>query len=360
VVDLGTVPALRSQAVFHGVARAMDRDTPDTLLLVSPATPYVCVGFHQEVDKEVDVEFCRRRGIPVVRREVGGGAVYLDGGQLFWHVVVHRSRAPALVEDVYRRFLAGPVAAYRAMGIPARHRPVNDIQVEGRKIGGTGAASIGEATVVVGSLIFDFDYELMARVLRVPSEKYRDKVYQGLNAYLTTIRRELGERAPSREEGRRLLIEGFASTLGAQVEFGSLSEREEQAVAEAEARLGSEAWTFQGGGLPRRGVKIAEGVRVAEAAHKAPGGLIRVTLRLRDDAVDDLTLSGDFFFHPPGRLRDLEAALRGAPLDGEALAGRVRGFFARHGVQAPGVGPEDLARAILRARDGEAEGEGER
>jgi lipoate-protein ligase A len=354
IVDLGRVPALRSQAAFHGVAHAMGRDTPDTIVLVSPESPYVCVGFHQEVDKEVDVEFCRQQGIPVYRREVGGGAVYLDSGQLFWHVIFHQSRVPPLVEDVYRVFLAGPVEAYRAMGIPAYHRPVNDIQVEGRKIGGTGAATIGEAMVVVGSLIFDFDYQLMARVLKVPSEKYRDKVYRSLTEYLTTIRRELGERAPTQEEGKRILIEKFAETLGAVVEFGELTERERQAIAEVERRFATEEWIFQGGGLPKRGVKIAEGIRVAESAHKAPGGLIRATVRVKDGAVDDLTLSGDFFFYPPAALRDLEAVLAGAPLDEGALAERIRAFYADRAIQAPGVLPEDIARAVLLAQDGPA------
>jgi lipoate-protein ligase A len=48
--------------------------------------------------------------------------------------------------------------------------------VAGRKIGGTGAASIGEATVMVGSFMFDFDTETMSRCLKVPSEKFRDKL----------------------------------------------------------------------------------------------------------------------------------------------------------------------------------------
>ena len=350
LLDLGQVSYLRSQTVYHAVAYAMDEASPDTISLMSPAKPYVCVGYHQEVEKEIDVEYCRAHDIPILRREVGGGAVYLDSGQLFWHVIFHRERVPRQVEEVYWLFLQGPVAAYRAMGIPAYHRPVNDIQVEGRKIGGTGAANIGQAVVVVGSLIFAFNYELMASVLKVPSEKFRDKVYRSLQEYLTTIRRELGEKAPSPEEGKEILIEKFAETLGVEIERGELTRREEEVISQVDARFLSEEWIYQKGGLPKEGVKIAEGVQVLEATYKAPGGLIRATVRLRDDRIDDLTLSGDFFFYPAEQLARLEETLEGETLKEEELKARISDFYAISGIQSPGVAVEDLVKAILLVR----------
>jgi len=347
LLDLGQVSYLRSQTVYHGVAYAMDEASPDTITLMSPAEPYVCVGYHQEVEKEIGVEYCRAHDIPILRREVGGGAVYLDSGQLFWHVIFHRERVPRQVEEIYRLFLQGPVEAHRAMGIPAYHRPVNDIQVEGRKIGGTGAANIGQAVVVAGSLIFDFNYELMASVLKVPSEKFRDKVYRSLQEYLTTIRRELGRKAPSPEEGKEILIEKFAETLGVEIERGELTRREEEVISQLDARFLSEEWIYQKGGLPKEGVKIAEGVQVLEATYNAPGGLIRATARLRDDRIDDLTLSGDFFFYPAEQLALLEETLEGAALKEEELKARISDFYAINGIQSPGVAVEDLVKAIL-------------
>ncbi len=347
LLDLGQVSYLHSQTVYHGVAYTMNEASPDTISLMSPAEPYVCVGYHQEVEKEIDVEYCRAHDIPILRREVGGGAVYLDSGQLFWHVIFHRERVPRPVEEVYRLFLQGPVTAYRAMGIPAYHRPVNDIQVEGRKIGGTGAANMGQAVVVVGSLIFDFNYELMASVLKVPSEKFRDKVYRSLQEYLTTIRRELGEKAPSPEEGKEILIEKFAETLGVEIERGELTRREEEVISQVDARFLSEEWIYQKGGLPKEGVKIAEGVQVLEATYKAPGGLIRATVRLRDDRIDDLTLSGDFFFYPAEQLARLEKILEGEALKEEELKAMISDFYAINEIQSPGVAVEDLVKAIL-------------
>ncbi len=140
LLDFGQVGSLRSLAIFHGVGYAMREDTPDTITITRPADPFVSIGHHQDAKTEVDLEYCREEGIPVYRREIGGGAVGLDEGQTFWHTIFHQSRVPTTLADVYTRFLAGPVLALNRIGIPAVHRPVNDIQVEGRKIGPKHAA----------------------------------------------------------------------------------------------------------------------------------------------------------------------------------------------------------------------------
>jgi len=351
LLDLGIVPYLESQTVYHGVAYAMEEGGPDTISLMSPDRPYVCIGFHQELEKEIDLEYCRDRGLPILRREVGGGAVYLDGDQLFVHFIFRREHLPRQVEEVYRLFIRPLVETYRAIGIQASHRPLNDIVVGDRKIGGTGIAAIGQAMVVAGSLMFDFDAETMASALKVSSEKMRDKICQSLREYMTTVRRELGE-PPPRDEVKAILVSKLADTLGADLQPGELTSDERRTVRSLNRRFSSSRWLRQKGGLPRRSVTIGAGVRVAEAEHKAPGGLIRVTARLRDGAIDDLALSGDFTFHPAPLLGRLEAHLRGRRLDYEELAGAVSEFYSTSQVQAPGLAPEDIARAIVKLEEG--------
>ena len=152
VLDFGLVSAMRSQAVYHGLAKTMTAHSDPILALASPLTPYVCVGMHQDIAKEVDEAFCAEQGLPIYRRHVGGGAVYLDQNQLFTHFIYPRSKAPDRAAALYPMFIEPVVRTYREMGIPAAYRPVNDIHVDGRKIGGTGAATIGNATVMVDRL----------------------------------------------------------------------------------------------------------------------------------------------------------------------------------------------------------------
>ncbi|MEA1902931.1 MAG: lipoate protein ligase C-terminal domain-containing protein [Actinomycetota bacterium] len=346
LLDFDKVDSLRSLAIFHGVAHAMKSDDLDTITLTRPLDPFVSIGHHQDAKTEVDLEYCVEAGVPVYRREVGGGAVYLDEGQTFWHTIFHRDRVPNTLAEVYTRFLAGPVLALNRIGIPAVHRPVNDIQVEGRKVGGTGAATMGESLVVAGSLMFDFNYELMSRVLRVPSEKFRDKVYSTMREYLTTINRELGDDAPERSEAERILVECFAETLEEEIVRDEPRQNELAAIDEQQERIASEDWLHLEG-LPPSGdsVKIAEGVNVVEGVHKAPGGLVRATSAVRDGVIEGIMLSGDFFFEPAEARQALQDALVGVEHDEDSVLRVVKLEMSE--VDAPGVDPADVTAAVM-------------
>ncbi len=352
LLDLQLVPPVRSQTIYHALAYAMTAETPDTIVLVSPQGPYVCIGCHQDAEQEVDLAYCRRRGLPVYRREVGGGAVYLDENQVFTQWVFHRDNLPTAVAERFALHIRALVETYRELGIAAYHRPLNDVHVAGRKIGGTGAASIGEAEVVVGSLMLDFDVDVMARVLKVPSTKMRDKVHDSLQQYITTMKRELGH-LPDRWRLKDVYVRRCQAILGRDLVPSVLSPRELEVARELDERFAAPEWLFQRSSSRLRWVKVQEGVRVQEAVHKAPGGLIRVVARVNDGRIDDVAIAGDFALLPADALGALEQAVRGlAPANGLLLA-RLKEVYAALGVQSPGVAPEDFAAAVL-AATGEA------
>ncbi len=348
LLDVGHVSPVRSQTVYHAVAYAMTEDTPDTIILVSPTDPYVCIGYHQDLEKEVDLGYCQAHGLPVLRREVGGGAVYLDDGQVFTQWVFHRDHLPHALEKRFELYVRPLVETYRVLGIDAYHRPINDIHVDGKKIGGTGAAQMGLAEVVVGSLMFTFDKATMARVLKVPSEKMRDKIFESLEQYMTTVSEQL-DPMPSRQAVKDLYVAQCAGALDAEIVPGEWTAEEEEMARQLDGRFVSDEWLYQKGGLRQVGVKIHEDVRVVETAFKTPGGLIRVTARLREGRIDDLSISGDFTLLPAFAVGALEQAVRGLSTRRESLAARIREVYRVLGVQSPGVTPEDFTTAILTA-----------
>ena len=351
VLDFGHVPALRSQAIYHGVATAIRPDSDPVLTLVNPDSPYVCIGVHQEVAKEVDEDFCAANDLPIIRRHVGGGAVYLDRNQMFFHFMYPRKKAPEFAVNLYPRFIEPVVRTYRDLGVAAEYRPINDIQVNGRKIGGTGAASIGEATVMVGSFMFDFDTETMARCLKVPSEKFRDKLRQTLNDYMSTMTREL-ETLPSRDHVKALFLKHCADALNVEPVEDAPTADELAAIADQEQLLSDTNWTHKKGRkLTELGVKISEGTHLTEAMHKARGGLIRVHLVARDGVIADLMLSGDFTCLPEYGVDRLAEWLIGAPLRLEPLTETVAEAVATMGLDIPGIEPADFATAIVAAAE---------
>lgn len=343
--NLGKVPWEESQLIYHALA-AMGREA---LCLVSPSTPYVCIGFHQDVEQEVDVEFCRAGGIPIFRREVGGGAVYLDGDQLFYQLILHRDNplVPKRKEAFYQRFLEPVVNVYRRIGIEARYKPVNDVIAGTRKISGTGVGEIGDSVVFVGNLILDFNYEMMAKVLKVPDEKFRDKVHKTLQENLTTIRKELGETLAGRwneETLNALTAEEFQKILGP-IEPAEKDEELQHKISEIGSWMLLDEWLHQKGRrVPGRDVKIRAGLNVLRRVHKAPGGLIRADFELRDGRIGDIHISGDFFCFPGDGIGRLESLLEGAAL--EDLKTLLSEIYTKGHLETPGIGIDDWLQVI--------------
>ncbi|MDA8066433.1 MAG: lipoate--protein ligase family protein [Thermaerobacter sp.] len=353
-LDLGIVPALRSLAVFHAVAQGMGEDDPPTLILVQPEHPFVSVGYHQEAEREVDLERCAALGLPVYRRRVGGGAVLLDRGQVFFHLVLPERRAPAAVEERYRRYTLPALETYRDLGVPARFRPVNDLEVEHRKIGGTGGATLGCAAVFVGSILLEFDADTMAQVLRVPDVKMRDKLVRSLREYVTCVRRETGA-VPDPARVKELLAGHFAAVLGEPLVRGELSAPERELLPQVERELASPEFLHRvrlpGDERPRR-VKVSGRAAVREAVRKAPGGLLRAVARVADGRLEEVLVSGDFYVYPQTAWERLPERLRGVSLEREALERAVEGFFRDAMIVMPGVGPQEVVELLRQLAEG--------
>jgi lipoate---protein ligase len=338
--SLGKVPWLESQLIYH----AMAHTGREGLSLVSPASAYVCIGFHQHAAQEVDLAYCAAAGIPVFRRDLGGGAVYLDGNQYFFQLVLHKDNplVPKNKQHFYRKFLGPVMNVYRRMGIAVEYKPVNDVICGSGKISGTGAGEIGECIVFVGNLIMDFDFLEMSRVLNVPDEKFRDKIYKTLTQNLTTIRRELGaERAGqwSEELLDAMMAEEFEKITG-RMEPSIIDDDLADTIKDLSEKMTSRQWLYRKGRMNTgRDVKIRAGLNVVQKIYKAPGGLLRCEMELMDGKIVDLTLSGDFFCFPKHAVGRLERSLKGKGLN--EVEKFLNGFYAGGDVETPGVGVDD-------------------
>ncbi len=337
---LGKVTWEESQLLYHALAYS----GKEALVLLSPSTPYVCIGYHQEADAEVDLSFCETHQIPVFRREVGGGAVYLDGNQFFFQLILKRDNPliPLRKEVFYQRFLEPVIDTYRQVGVPVEFKPVNDVLAGTRKISGTGVGEIGDCVVFVGNLIFDFNYEMMSKVLKVPDEKFRDKVHKTLQENLTTIRREL---EPKKAELwnefnlNDLLVSQFEKMLG-DFQEKKVDESLTSKMDEIATRMFTPEWLHQKGKKQiGRQVKIQTGVNIVQKMHKAPGGLVKATYEVREDRLYDVILSGDFFCYPPDAIGLLETKLEGVHTS--ELQTILERFYSEQEVETTGLSISD-------------------
>ena len=337
---LGKIPWEETQLLYHSLA-LLGREA---LCLVSPATPYVCIGYHQDLEQEVDLEFCRAHDIPIFRREVGGGAVFLDGNQLFFHLILKHDNpiAPKRIDAFYQKFLKPVIAVHHRIGLQVEYKPVNDLIFQNRKISGTGAAEIGDSIVLVGNLILDFDYETMARVLKIPDEKFRDKVKKTIEENLSTIRRELGaERADQWDENtlNNMLAEEFQKLLGPMTPArkDNLLTAKMQAM---KSEMMRDDWLFhRGKRVGGRVVKVRSGLEVVQRMHKATGGLIRAEFVVEDGCYKEVAISGDYFCFPKDTVSRLQSSIEDSPT--KEILKVVTDFYQMGRFEWPGVEIED-------------------
>ena len=337
---LGKIPWEETQLIYHALA-LLGREA---LCLVSPSAPYVCIGYHQDLEREVDLEFCRAHDIPIFRREVGGGAVFLDGNQLFFHLILKHDNpiAPKRIDAFYQKFLKPLIAVHHRIGLQVEYKPVNDLIFQNRKISGTGAGEIGDSIVFVGNLILDFDYETMARVLKIPDEKFRDKVKKTIEENLSTIRRELGaQRADQWDENtlNNMLAEEFEKLLGpiTPARKDNLLIAKMQAI---KSEVMGDDWLFRRGKrVGGRVVKVRSGLEVVQRMHKATGGLIRAEFFVEDGRFKEVAISGDYFCFPKDTVSHLQAAIEGSPT--KEILKVLTDFYRMGRFEWPGVEIDD-------------------
>ena len=342
--DLGRLPGQQSMLIFHALAQM----GIEALVIVSPETPLVSIGYFQDAEQEVDLSYCGATGIPFMRREVGGGGTYLDENQVFYQLIWKRDnpKFPKAIQEIFPWFSEASVETYRTFGIQAEYRAVNDIITkEGRKIAGEGGGNIGECMVFVGGILLDFNYKVMSEILKVPDEKFRDKVFKTMEENLTTMKRELGT-LPPREEVVAVLREKFEKKLG-KVEQVSLNSEILKKMRQLEQWMNSDEFLYKKTCKIPKGVKIKEGLEILYGVRKAKGGLIRTTEEISESAIEDITISGDFTFFPKEELSGLEESLKKVPLKESHITERVETFYEKKGIESPGVESKDFASAIL-------------
>lgn len=348
LIKLDKLPGQDSMLIFHVLARI----GYEGLVIVSPAQPLASVGYFQDAEKEIDLDFCKNEGIPVMRREVGGGATYLDGNQIFYQMIWNKknSKFPTNIKKIFELLSQPACETYRKFGINASFRAENDIITDkGKKIAGEGGGDIGDSMVFVGGILLDFNYRTISKVLNVPDEKFRDKIYKSMEENLTTMKRELGE-IPPREDIKRVLVESFEKRTG-KLEPVNLDDEAIRKMRELEQIFTSNEFLFKKTPRMPQGVKIKEGIDILYGLYKAKGGLIRTAEEIENKKrIRDIVVSGDFNLFPKNGLSEVEDTLKNKDFDAEIIKKEIEKVYDKKNIESPGVEPEDFAKTIVDAK----------
>jgi lipoate-protein ligase A len=328
VVDTGLNPACWNIAMTAAMTELHRRGhVPDTLRFHRYPRS-VLVGRHEALQATVDLPLCQERGITVARRITGGGAVYMSPGVLAWEVVGDARTIGGGIDAVAELIGEAIADGLGRLGVAARYRAPNDVEVDGRKIGGACGYVDGSTLVYQGAILIDTDVAEMAAALSLPAS---------INERLTTIINVLN-RPVSYNETIAALTAAIADRLNRERHIGVIG-KDEQALAEKllADEIGSDA--FVDAVDPERGaarLSTHQGVSGVEVHVRVHPGVER--------RIDQIWLSGPFSLAPARALPDLEAALRGLPL--EKAASRAIAFLDSQHVTVQGATRADIAAAI--------------
>jgi lipoate-protein ligase A len=301
----------------------------------------ISIGCFLNPEDEVNVGACKQLGLRIIRRLSPGGALYIDEGSIQYSLTFDNQSLllPERIEDSYSVLSGGVIEALNSMGVKARFQPINDLVVGGKKISGASQSRMYNGILHHGTISVNTKLDILEQVLKPSELKLKAQGFPNLKERITTLSREIG-RDVSMEVFKRKLVEGFERTLNLDFEVAAPSPWEIKTAKELyEEKYRKFEWIFSET-KPRLDVF---------SSYKAAKGLIRVSLSLSGDRIEDLKISGGFILHPENAVQELEQGLRGEVLDEEALRERILRLFAVKGIQTVGVSAEDFARAIMLA-----------
>ncbi|MGE4281625.1 MAG: biotin/lipoate A/B protein ligase family protein [Magnetospirillum sp.] len=336
--SLATLPALEDQ-VRGG--------QPPKLALNVFGRDGITIGFNEDPNQILNVPLCRDLGIDFRRRVNGGGTIYAAAGSCVIALAVPADLPglPKTAAEAFETVL--PVMARvteQRFGIPARWRPMNDIEVEGRKLMPTSVKIEGGVlTFRIMINVKAIDTDIAGKLMPMPPEKVRDKVHKDIASRFTCLEAELGR--PVAQDELAGLARDLAAALFPDVTLSP-------AVAPAAvypAEMAGSDWDFARSEATLFGPHRTEGDHIGRGREKAPGGMIWAALLTKDGHILRAIVNGDYPARPVNAPDRLEAMLQGVAADEASVRSVVEAFQADASHELAGVSTEALMSAFSKA-----------
>lgn len=210
--------APRSAAVDEAMLECHVRGlVPDTLHFYTRSQPTVSLGRFQTAAEAVDLQECERRGVAIVRRRSGGGSIYTDSGQLIFALIASQKTLGEAPPSSFKTVCTAVADSLRRMGVGADYHPMNDVEVNGRKVSGSAQLRRRGSVLHHGTVLVDTDLVTMDAVLKSPSIVPSERV--------TTLW-HLMAKAPNVDSIKQSLAMRFQEAFGIRFEQGRLTEDE--------------------------------------------------------------------------------------------------------------------------------------
>lgn len=171
------------------------------------------IGRYQIAAAEIDLQAAHSLGIGICRRSSGGGAMFSDPENIMYTLVSPFNRSSDDPRKIEREKFAEPMArALIKMGVPAVVEGRNDITAEGRKFSGLAQYAVKNKLCSHGSLLYNSDLDMLARLLNPDPEKIISKAVSSVKSRVVNISKYFNPKISTDDFLARLKFNLFEET----------------------------------------------------------------------------------------------------------------------------------------------------
>ena len=286
-----------SQNAYFNIASEeylLHRFPTEDIFLLYVNAPSIIVGKFQNTLAEINLDYVEEKGIKVVRRMSGGGAVYHDLGNLnfSFHTLLGQNDFGDF------SFFTKPVLnMLNTLGVPAELKGRNDLLVDGKKFSGNAKLARHGKMIQHGTILLNSEMEVLGEALKVNPLKFIDKATKSNRGRVTNLIDYLPKETTTETLKELLTAEIIKNNPEAKRYQMSL---EDLAGIEQLMEEKYETWDWNFGFSPQYNFK---------KAIKIPAGFIEVHLDVVHGIIEKAKIFGDFFASMP--IEDLEVQLIG-------------------------------------------------
>ncbi|MFK9116137.1 lipoate--protein ligase [Peribacillus castrilensis] len=285
----------------------------ETYLLFYINRPSIIIGRNQNTIEEINSDYVDKKGITVVRRLSGGGAVYHDLGNLNFSFI---TKDDGDSFHNFKKFTQPVVETLEKLGIHAELSGRNDILAEGKKISGNAMFSTKGRMFSHGTLLFQSEMDHIVSALKVKKDKIESKGIKSIRSRVGNIADFLKE-PMSVEEFRSFLLQNIFKDNGKVTEY-VLTETDWEKIHEiSEDRYQNWEWNY--GKSPKFNL---------QNSHRFPVGSVDIRLEVNRGIIENCKIYGDFF--GVGEVADIERKLTGIRYEKEAISRVLDEIDVRH------------------------------
>ncbi|HDP5661959.1 TPA: lipoate--protein ligase [Staphylococcus aureus] len=249
--------------------------------------PYYCdpkveIGRFQNTAIEVNQDYIDKHSIKVVRRDTGGGAVYVDKGAVNMCCILEQDTS---IYGDFQRFYQPAIKALHTLGATdVIQSGRNDLTLNGKKVSGAAMTLMNNRIYGGYSLLLDVNYEAMDKVLKPNRKKIASKGIKSVRARVGHLRGALDEKY------RDITIEAFKNLMVTQI-------------------------------LGINDIKEAKRYEY-NRSERLSSGTVDITISVEQNRIADCRIHGDFFGQ--GDIKDVEQALQGTKMTREDLTHQLK------------------------------------